>query len=161
VIQNRQRIPFTIPRASGDELTMTTMVERQSQGLVGLEGDTLVLQFQTTTKETSMTSLAVKTEASDVTELRIPLDQLATVSSRGWWGRRVTLAANDLSVFSDVPGARGEQVTLRFKWRDRAAADDLVTALSFELSDLGHARLDRRIRELEGEASPPGELPAP
>jgi hypothetical protein len=161
VIQNRQRVPFTIPTASGDEVTMTAMVEKHARGLIGLEGDTLVLQFQTTTKETSFMTMGVKTEASDVVEMKIPLQHIASVSGRGWWGRSVTIAANDLSVFGHVPGARGDHVTLRFKRRDRAAADDLVTSLSFALSDLGHARLDARIRELEGDSDPPGSLPPP
>ncbi len=148
--QNQQRIPCAIRAQDSEELTMTAVVERKTRGLVGLEEDHLVLQLQTTVKKTSMSTMAVQTDPGRVLEWRIPLDGLASVHGGGWWGRRMKIVANDLTLFEGIPGASTERLVLTFRRRDRVLADELIAALGFALSDLGMKKLDDRIRRLEG-----------
>lgn len=156
-MQNQQRIPFKVALAGGAEYGLSEMVEREANGLIGLDGDRVVLQVQITTTATSMTTMKVDTDVSDVDERFIPLQSLASVQIAGRWGRKMTLTANDLRVFHDVPGAQRGTLVLRFKRAQREAVDDLATRLQFALSDLGLATLDRRIEALESE----GALPNP
>lgn len=147
-MQNRQRIPFQI--ALGDEIEkLTTSTSRSVSGLVGLEADHLVLQYQTTTATTSMETMATHREVSPVTELALPFPALAVAELSGRWGRRLGITVNDLRLLDGVPGARGERLTLKFKRRDREAADALGQELQQMLADLGLARLEREIEHLE------------
>ena len=102
--------------------------------------------------ETKLDGMSVSVDSDEVEERRLPLAGLASVSGAGWWGRKIHLVANDMTLFDGIPGADGERLTLRVARRDRGAADDLVATLSFALSDLGHAHLDEQLRRLEGEA---------
>lgn len=161
-MQNQQRIPFTVGVPDSFEYTSSEMVERQGGGLVGLEDDHLVIQVQVTTTATSMMTMSVDTDVSDVDEHRIPLRAIASVHISGRWGRKMKIMANDLRLFNEVPGSQSGMLVLRFKRAHREAADDLATRLQFALSDLGLARLDRRIEALESnrglEASDVGQL---
>jgi hypothetical protein len=150
--QNTRRIPISIAVPQSEELTATSMVEERVQGLLGLEDGEVVLQFQLTTTETRLDGLSVNVDSGDVEERRFPLADMASASSSGWWTRKIHLVANDMTLFEGIPGARGERLILKVARRNRALADDLVTALSFALSDLGHAHLDERIRRLESPA---------
>ena len=145
---NRRMLPFTIQQGIELDASLSGTEERV-RGLVGLEDGALVLQFQITSTKTSMMSMEVTKEVSDVQELRIPFDDLAGVRVRGRWGRRLTLTANDMNAFKDVPGAKGERVDLTFARADRDDADALGASLGHALSDLGLARLDERIAKLE------------
>lgn len=160
--QNQRRVAFKLTVPDAEELSMTSMVEKEVRGLMELTDDGLVLQFQEARTETSLSGLSVTAEASDVTELRVALDRLASAHIRGWWGRTVTLVSNDLTLFAGLPGAPGDRIVLKFRRRDRVAAQDLVTRLQFALSDLGMEHLDDHIRRLEGQDGeatglPPGE----
>lgn len=155
--QNRQRIPFKIPQGESWTKGYSDYVEEVVRGVVGLEGDDLVVQFQLHVIETSMSTMGKTKEAHEVEEVRIPLASLASVHKRGWFRRKVTIAANDMTPLSRVEGADGERLVLTFGWRDRHAADELVTALQFALGDLGMARLDHQIAELEGKKPEEGD----
>ena len=75
---NRRMLPFTIQQGLELDASLSGTEERV-RGLVGLEEGTLVLQFQVTSTKTSMTSMEVTKEVSDVQEIRIPFDDLAGV----------------------------------------------------------------------------------
>ena len=154
MLQNRHRIPFKIPQPDAWTSKFGDYVEKVVRGLVGVEDDTVVFQHQMRTTSTSMSSLATTTDASDPEEIRIPLVALASVHSRGWFRRKVTITANDMRLLAQIPGSDGERIVLTFGWRDRHLADELVTTLQFKLSDLGMARLDDQIQRLEADSVP-------
>ena len=152
MFQNQCRIPFTMT-VEDDEteyaVSGMSMTEKQVQGLVGVEEDEIALQYRVTTTETSISDLETLVDRSGVTELRLPLSQIASAEIRGWWSRRIILQANDLELFEQVPGSRGVTLVLSVARKNRALADDLVASLQMQLSDIGMARLDERIRRLE------------
>jgi len=171
--QNQRRVPFTIPSASHESLE-GLMGDPSGypavSGLVGLEGDHLVIQVRQNPAPQweswgmggleglfgmggGSQSSAHGSETPDVSEAVIPLEGLAAATVKGRWGRTIELSTNDLNHFASVPGARGERLYLKVARKDRWEADRLVHDLQMRLSDLGIAHLDREIARLEGRGS--------
>lgn len=169
--QNQRRVPFTIPQAAdvaGEGLVLDMSGSMVVSGLLGLEGDTLVIQVRENPMPPSgslglggleglfgMGGSEGRRPGSDtdkprVVEAEIPLEELASAHIKGRWGRTILLSTNDLNHFTEVPGARGDRLTLKVARKHRLEADRLVHDLQMRLSDLGIAHLDRQIARLEG-----------
>lgn len=91
-------------------------------GLLRLEGAALVLEFQT--KVMGIVKV-------DPKEVRVPLEQVASITLEEGWFRSTTLRiqATSLTVWSGFPESDMGRVVLSIDHRDRDAARALVAAV--------------------------------
>ena len=162
-LQNQQTVPFWIPAADGESLDDMLASDLSgtpaATGLLGLEDGHLHIQWSKRAPGASLsfwkTLSGGETSSSSeprriVSEISIPLADLASAQVKGRWGRTIRLTTNALSHFADIPGVRGHELTLKVARRHREDAERLVHDLQMRLSDLGLARLDGEIARLEG-----------
>jgi hypothetical protein len=128
----RVTVPFAQERYDGLRAIVAT------KGVVRLDVDALVIEFRETT--TSLNTLAE--EPGTVREIRIPLDDLASVEVGGRWAVRLRIRTRTLAVLQEMPGATGNECALRVRRRDRSVAREFAVATSLTLSG-------RELRRLE------------
>ncbi len=117
-----ESMPFTIP--GGAPLDLADV-----EGVARVDGDVLVLEFQTVDGVFGMLK-------SSVREVRLTLDDLESVSHRrGWLHDCVVIAARRLGSLASIPGAKGLAIKLRCKRRHRKAAESLSLALRLRITD--------------------------
>ena len=89
--------------------------------------------------------LTVQLETRDVVlgkfkrtnEINIPLEEISSAEfRRRWYGTSLTLQVRDIELFSKFPGSRLGHVRLKFRRRDRNAAEDLAGMIEDSLFDL-------------------------
>jgi len=112
----------------------------QNAGLLRLDGETLVLEFET--KAVDLMNLGA-------TQHRLPLAEVETCQWKpGWLGGKIQIATRSLGTLSGIPGAAQGQVTLKVSRKDRAAALGLVASVELVLAH-------RVVRAADTAARPP------
>ncbi len=117
-----ESMPFTIPGVAPLDLA-------DVEGIARLDGDVLVLEFQTVDGVFGVLKSAVR-------EVRLTLHDLESVSHRrGWFRDSVMIAGRRLGSLASIPGAKGLVIKLRCKRRYREAAESLSLALRLRITD--------------------------
>jgi hypothetical protein len=108
-------------------------------GVIRLEGRALAIEFREST--TNLVTLA--TTVGDVREMRIPLDDVESLTlSRNWpWGSRLAIRTRSLSVLRGLPHAEGNVCAFRIKRREYDRARELSEAVSLQLGSEQMRRL--------------------
>ncbi len=101
----------------------------ETEGVLTLYEDHLTLQLETRDvfigkfKQTS--------------EFNIPLEDISSAEfRRRWYGTSLTVQVRDIELLSKFPGSRLGRVRLKFRRRDRDAAQELATMIEDSLYDL-------------------------
>lgn len=121
------------------------------EGLLHLEGDTLLFEWAGTRKTewVALGSVTDELDRSPVARLEVPVTAIAGVRLLGGvWLTRLELRARGLDVFHGIPGARPGAIRLRIRRRDRKLAALLAAAID-------HARLLPTSDEADSTALPP------
>ena len=134
---DRVSVPFRLEDYALDLASST-----QTDGVLRLEGDDLILEFRLTT--TSMRTL--KSESGDVREARIPLADIESMEvSRRWpWGAKLRIRTRTLLAMQNVFGAKGNQFVVPVRRADYDRARVLCVNVALELSG-------RELRRLEAD----------
>ncbi len=70
-------------------------------------------------------------------EFNIPIEDISSAEfRRRWYGTSLTLQVRDIELLSEFPGSRLGRVRLKFRRRDRDAAQELVNMIEDSLFDL-------------------------
>lgn len=129
----------------------TVITERRVEGILKLAGDDLKLEIRVTEAVTTMggsTGYATDETASDVAELTVPLDRVASLDlKKRWWTRRLTIVTDSLRFFEDVPGSKQGRLDLRIARRDLPMAETLVTEARIRLADLSLRRVEGSLED--------------
>lgn len=118
-------------------------VERQAEGLVRLETNTLGLEFERAVVTTTMDGEGYSTDRTGggIDELEIPLELIASVRvRRRWFLPRLQVETTRVRLLEGVPGARQGHVDLRIRHRDVQAARQLVLEVEVRQAELQLAR---------------------
>ena len=99
-----------------------------NSGLLCLEGDTLVLEFETKDGVLEVLKSGVKRFAVPLTEVE------ACRWHRGWFGGRIELSVRRMNVLDGIAGAGQGRVTLGVSRRDRDRAFGLVTNVELAMA---------------------------
>ncbi len=100
-----------------------------SHGIVRLEGEWLVLEFETKDEILSVLTSGPK-------QCRLELGQIESCRWQpGWWGGRLELATSSLAVLAGIPGAAQGRISLVVARRDRAAALGLAADVELALAE--------------------------
>jgi hypothetical protein len=97
----------------------------EGEGLLHNERTHLRLEYQ-------VKDAIVGVLKSEVRELRIPIENVASVTlAKGWFGTtwfgvKVVIQADQLETFEDVPGASYGRLELKISRQNREAAEDFV-----------------------------------
>ena len=117
-----ESMPFTIAHVGPLDLAKV-------QGVARLDGDALVLEFQTVDG-------VVGVVKSEVREVRLTPEDLESVRhGRGWFHDSVVITARRMSGLASIPGAKGVVIKLRCKRKYRRAAELLSFTLRVRLTD--------------------------
>jgi hypothetical protein len=104
----------------------------ETEGVMTLYEDHLSLQL-----ETRDVVLGVFKRAK---EFDVPLEEISSAEfRRRWYGTSLTLQVRDIELFGEFPGSRLGRVRLKFRRRDRDAAEELAGMIEDSLYDLGLA----------------------
>ena len=118
-------VPFTLSNVFGGFA--------EGEGLLHNEGTHLCLEFQV--KDGILGVLK-----SEVRELRIPLENVASVTlTKGWFGTnwfgvKIVIQADRMEAFQDVPGASQGRLELSISRKNYEAAEDFVYYLHSEMA---------------------------
>ena len=174
--QNQRRVPFTVPYDATTAMNammsddMMATATNLAVGLIGLEHDHVVLQVKFERPGGNKPgqpkglrwwllgrhdSQELVRTGTGIHTIQIPLPDLGAAHIKGWWNRVILLTTNDLTHFEELTWASADTLKLNVARKHRSAAEDLVHELQMRLSDLGMARLDERIVQLEqGDGEP-------
>lgn len=132
----RTTVPFRLSETLADLSTSVV-----TDGVIRLEAADFVIEF----RETRTTIMTQESVVGEIREVRIPADDIEgiDVERRGLWGIRLRIRTHTLGALKDVPGARGNEVTLPVRRRHRERARELSVETSLRLAA-------REIRRLEG-----------
>lgn len=108
---------------------------RKVEGLMKLEKNNLVFEFQT---KDALVGLV----KSDVEEQRIAISELEGAELKGWLTYKLILRGRSLRVFENLPGTEQGQCKLHIKRSDRETARNLVSRINLLLSEDRIRRLD-------------------
>ncbi|MDX1395420.1 MAG: hypothetical protein R3195_13610 [Gemmatimonadota bacterium] len=141
-------VPFWISRSEMPELNAvgTVTEEERVDGILRLEGESLVLDIEVTQSTTTLDGMGqhVEKEHLGARELRIPFDELVELSvRRGWWFPCLEIRTSRLETLRGLTGAKQGVVRLRVSWPNRRAARTLVAELEIARADLALARAER------------------
>ena len=101
----------------------------ESEGLVTLYEDRLTLQLET--RDVFLGKF------KQTNEFNIPLEDIASADfRRRWYGTSLTVQVRDIQLLSKFPGSRLGRMRLKFRRRDRDAAQELATMIEDSLYDL-------------------------
>jgi len=107
------------------------------QGLVSLEQDDLILEFQ-------IKDGLVGVLKSQVREVRVPLRELEAITlEKKWLSLGLVLKAYRIRTLLDIPSSEAGRVVLKLTKRDEAVAIQLVNHVQVKLSE---HRFDRAVR---------------
>lgn len=121
-------VPVTLPESWGGFAT--------NRGLLRLDGDNLVIEFQT---KDGMFEVPL----SDIRQVTLPLGALATFAWKpGWFGGAFLLTAAGLGLMRDLPGGDQGRLRLKVKRADRAAAEQLATEVHLAMANRELARIE-------------------
>jgi len=99
-----------------------------NSGLLRLEGDTLVLEFETKDDVLKVLKSGVKRFAVPLTEVE------ACRWHRGWFGGKIELSVRRMNVLDGIAGAGQGRVTLGVSRNDRDRAFGLVTNVELAMA---------------------------
>jgi len=99
-----------------------------NSGLLRLEGDTLVLEFETKDDVLQMLKSGVKRAAVPLTEVD------ACRWKPGWFGGKIELSVRSMSALSGIAGASQGRVVLGVSRKDRDRAFGLVANVELALA---------------------------
>jgi len=108
---------------------------RKVEGLVNLQGNELVFEFQT---KDALVGLV----KSEVEEQHIDIGELEGAELKGWLRYKLILRGSSLRVFEDLPGTEQGKCKLHIKRSDRETARNLVSRINLLLSEDRIRRLD-------------------
>ena len=109
------------------------------EGVARLEPDALVLEFRTV-------DALVGVLRSRPREVRIGLNDVESIDfRRGWLGGRLRIATQRMTALEAIPGAKGLEVVLKCRRRDRAAGAELAATLRLHVAE-------KHLEELRGAA---------
>jgi hypothetical protein len=95
----------------------------QAHGLIHDDGDAVRIEFQIVDK-------ILKSIKSKVDKVRLPLDQLESVSlEKSWLGTKIIVQAKRLELVEKIPGATGGRIELKIARKDRSLAAKFVEEL--------------------------------
>ena len=101
----------------------------ETEGVMTLYEDHLTIQL-----ETRDVVVGVYKKSS---EFNIPLEDISSAEfRRRWYGTSLTIQVRDIGLVSDFPGGRLGRVRLKFRRRDRDAAEELAHMIDDSLYDL-------------------------
>lgn len=122
-------MPFE-SKAVSFEIPTVNQGFRIARGLLKLEGEELLFEFQ-------VTDAFLEVFNSDVEEVRIELADLQSVEyKKGWFSSKIVLEARSLRVFEEIPGTDGAECVLKIKRKDRGEAQKLVSKTRLTLSEM-------------------------
>ncbi len=107
-------VGFTVPEPMG--LT-------ESQGVIGLESDKVVVEYQTLDSMVGFLKTRVK-----VTEVNLE-DLTNARLEQGLWTTELVLSAKNLRTFGNTPGSAGGKLRLKINRQSRRAAERLVSEI--------------------------------
>jgi hypothetical protein len=119
-------------------------------GLIRRDEEALILEIEMLTKKKRFLSFWKGREGPQ--EVRIPLDEVASITYGRSWGRppcSLILQMTRLASLADVPGSRGGKIELHIPSEDRAAARRLAESLALPESEHGRPGLVRAISDHE------------
>jgi hypothetical protein len=123
-------VPFTVEAFGGFA---------EAHGLMRLEGNALVLEFQ-------LQDSILNVLRSDVREVRIPLEEIEAITfKRGWLRAKFTIKTYKVRTLKEVPGSDKGEVTLHIRHKDRQKAARLASDLELKL-------LEHQIDRLESQS---------
>ena len=121
-------LPFTIPDLYADFA--------EAQGLVRLEGDTLVLEYQT---KDSIRGLI----KSDVKIIRLPLNKLSSIKyEKKWFKGYLHISAKSMITLEHVPGNEHGALRLVISRKYKTAAEQLSIDAQLRIAELNLKDLD-------------------
>ena len=127
-------IPFTIRHATENRAAQLRTVLRMN-GLVGMDGAEVVLQYRVKTKQTRAWIDMPEAPESAVSVVRVPLGALRRAELRsGWFRTRLVLYVADLRAFEALPWPTGSELVLAIPRAERTAAADLAWSIELALS---------------------------
>ena len=101
----------------------------ETEGVMTLYEDHLSLQL-----ETRDVVLGVYKQSN---EFNVPLEEISSAEfRRRWYGTSLTLQVRDIELFGEFPGSRLGRVRLKFRRRDRDAAEEVAGMIEDSLYDL-------------------------
>jgi serine/threonine protein kinase len=107
--------------------------EAAARGLLNRDDNTLIVEFEFTKKNVWKKFKELFQEPDRPHEVRIPLDQVASLTYGWGWGRpprSLILKVKRLSILGGMPGSKQGQLQLYIQREDRAAARELVESLT-------------------------------
>jgi hypothetical protein len=108
------RVLFT----TSDSMGMT-----ETSGMLSLEDDKLILEYQTVDAVLGVLKTGVKV-------VDIPLDRLSSARvEQKLWGADLVLQGKNMRVFGNAPGASGGQLRVKLKRQSVSAANELVDGI--------------------------------
>ena len=115
----------------------------ETEGVMTLYEDRLTLQLETRD--------VIIGKFKQTNEINVPLEEISSAEfRRRWYGTSLTLQVRDIELFSKFPGSRLGRVRLKFRRRDRDAAEELAGMIDDSLYDLRLAWEDEQDREKLG-----------
>jgi hypothetical protein len=134
-------LPFRIKLPGEETVDFTEVrdVSRHADGMLHLVEGALVLEWAVTESvdEVGLGNVSSTTETFPVEELEIPLDWLAGAELAGGIFRpRLVLRARGLGVLAEIPGAKGAELALHYRRRDRLVAVAMQRAIHAEMRAL-------------------------
>ena len=115
------------------------------RGVLRTEEDGLVLEFRR-----SETDFATKASQDDIRTVQVPWAEIQSIEYRlrFLWRAALVLRTRSLRTVENVPGVRGNEMTLSIARADRLAARELAATVEMHLAD-------RRIAALDAPYAPP------
>jgi hypothetical protein len=147
-IDELPRLRFTVPGAAGVHTgeggRPVTLWIPEVEGLLTVEGDTLLLQYRVRDKAAAYDS--------GVRELRVPFEGVEAIEvRRRWFGLpRVVIRVSDLRLLEMLPGARHGELALQVARHDLPVAQDLASTVALRAAEraLGAASQHRERPQL-------------
>ena len=109
-------------------------------GLLRIEEKTLCFQFRRTPPSVSLSDWMGgerEKKKPEIEEICVPLDHIreATLKRARWFTSRMTLHANDLHAFEEIPGGMGIRIILRIAKEHLDLAESFISRLHVKLSE--------------------------
>ena len=128
-------VPFTLRRVAYEANTFIRN-DTALGGLVGMDGDDLVLQFRETKKRSQGGLTLDEAVESELSEIRVPIAAVRRIElHKGWFRTRLVIAAADLRPFEPLwAWLNGSELVLSIPRAERTDAADLASSVELALS---------------------------
>ena len=151
-------VPVWISISETPELSNwgTVTEEERVDGILRLDGESLVLEVEISQSTTTLDGRGQRTEREDLGlhEFRVPFDELVGLSvHRRWFLPYLKIPASRLDTLRGLPGAKQGVAKLRVSHGNWGLARTLVAELEIARADLALERA-QRLEEGEQEALP-------